>query len=300
MARRSRAPRTNPRDFIRPDKRSTPALLLVPVLLFLGLVLVVPLASVVVTSFLSYDGAFMVGGFAGFDNYAEFLAGAGQAESIWRTLRIALATVVACLLLGYPTAHLIRGFSPRWRSVMLVGLLAPLLTSIIARSFGLVVLLGPGPVGQAIADFFGQPQTLLYTEPAIVIGMVSLFLPYMVISILAGMSNIDPRLERASASLGATRLATILRIELPLAMPGVIGGIVVVTSLALSSFVTASLLGGSRNDVIATLIYRIGTTYFNKPLSAAGAVILIVMVSALIAVSLFVSQRGAARRLERI
>lgn len=300
MPRRSEVTRTNRRDFIRPDKRSTPTLLLLPVLLFLGLVLVVPLTSVLVTSFLSYDGAFMVGGFTGFDNYAEFLGGAGQAEAIWRTVRIAVATVVICLVLGYPAAHLIRGFSPRWRSVMLVGLLAPLLTSIIARSFGLVVLLGPGPVGQAIADFFGQSQTLLYTEPAIVIGMASLFLPYMVISILAGMSNIDPRLERASASLGATRLATILRVELPLAMPGVIGGIVVVTSLALSSFVTASLLGGSRNDVIATLIYRIGTTYFNKPLSAAGAVILIIMVSALIAVSLFVSQRGAARRLERI
>lgn len=288
-------PRTRPlRERLRP---LYPYGLMSPITVFYVIALLVPFAMVVVTSFRAYDGSFTVGGFAGLDNFHEFITGPGQRTIIVRTVRIAATTTLATLLLGFPAAHATLSLTRRARSLVMMGLLAPLLTSIIARTFGWWTMLGPGAFGNWLGGLFGRDTSLLFTETAVIIGMINVFLPFMIIPIVAALQNIDPSLRRAARSLGASSWGVIRRVDLPLSMHGIIGGVVIVMSLSLSSFVTPSLLGGSRNDVVATQIFRIGTTYFNRPLSAAGSVLLAGVAVLLVFVNLWLGDRSAARRI---
>jgi putative spermidine/putrescine transport system permease protein len=286
-----------PRRAGRSLHRASPYLLMSPVTVFYVVVLLIPFALVVATSFRTYEGAFTVGGFSGFSNYHEFLFGPGQRDVILRTGRIALLTTVLCVVIGYPTAYYTVRLSPRARSWVIMGLLAPLLTSVIARTFGWWTILGPGPVGNRLGSLMGHSDSLLFTETAIVIGMVNVLLPFMVIPLLAVMQNIDPNLRRAARSLGASPAQVLRHVDLPLTVQGLVGGIVIVLSLSMSAFIEPSLLGGSRNDVVATQIFRVGASYFNKPLSAAGSVLLSLAALTLVYLNLRFGGRGAARRL---
>jgi putative spermidine/putrescine transport system permease protein len=274
-----------------------PYLLVAPMALVYVIALLVPFLFVLVTSLREYTGAFGVGGFVGLENYRTFLTEPGQQAVIFRTARIAGFTTLLCVLIGWPTAYYTMKLRPQWRSVVMLGLLAPLLTSIIARTFGWWAILGPGAIGDWLGSLVGRDRSLLFTETAAVIGMVNLFLPYMVLSVLVALQGIDPNLRRAALSLGAPPLEVIRRVDIPLSIHGLMGGIIIVMSLSLSAFVVPGLLGGSRNHVVATQIHRVGAVYYNRPLSAAGAVMLGVVALVLVYVNLRVAGRSSARRL---
>jgi putative spermidine/putrescine transport system permease protein len=286
-----REPRAN-----RPSRQSSPITLASPLLLFYTLFLVIPVGYVVFTSFRTYNGPFINGGFAGFENYAHFLSSPGQASVIVRTFKVAISATILCILIGYPTAYFTVRFPPRLRSLVIVILIAPMLSSVVARVFGWKTILGPGALGDWIGGLFGR-ESLLLTESAIVIALANVLLPFMVLPLLTAMQSIDPSLRRAAGSLGASPLRTLLHVDLPLSLQGLVGGTVIVMSLSLGSFVEASLLGGSRNSVVATAIYQDGTVYYNAPLSAAGSVLLAVTTFCLVAINLRSTGGTASRRL---
>lgn len=292
---------TSPANVRRRDRRRfAPYLIMTPITLFYVLALLIPFVLLVVTSLRTYEGSFTVGGFAGLENFRDFLVGPGQWPIILRTVRIAALTTLISLAVGFPTAYVTVHLSPRVRSLVMMGLLAPLLTSIIARTFGWWTVLGPGPFGNWLGRLVGRDTSLLFTETAVIIGMVNVFLPFMILPLVAALQTIDPSLRRAARSLGASPLGVIRRVDIPMSVHGIIGGIVIVMSLSLSSFVTPALLGGSRNDVVATQIFRIGTAYFNKPLSAAGSVLLAVVAILLVLVNLRLGEKSGASRIGMI
>jgi putative spermidine/putrescine transport system permease protein len=196
-------------------------------------------------------------------NYREVFASAHIQTVVLRTLRVSAITVIACLVLGFPVARYITSPDARWRSFVVMAVLSPLMVSAIGRVFGWIALFGPGSwVAAQTMHFFGTRATgLLYTEAGVVIGLTNILLPFMVLSIAASRANLDESLLKAAASLGATPSAVFWQVELPLNLPGILGGVLIVFSLSITNFATAALLGGSGRDVVAYEIYSNILTY---------------------------------------
>jgi putative spermidine/putrescine transport system permease protein len=228
--------------------------------------------------------------------YGQALAAPGIAVIVTRTITVGIATVAVCLILGFPVARYITSASARWRGLVMICVLSPLMVSAIGRIFGWIALFGPGSfVAQLMVTLLGgKPTGLLYTETAMVIGLANLLLPFMVLSIAASRAHLDEDLLKASASLGATPFATFRQVELPLSLPGIVGGALIVFSLAASNFVTAALLGGSGRDVVAYHIYLDILVYFQDRRGAALAVMLLIAEIVFLALAV-AAGRSAAR-----
>jgi putative spermidine/putrescine transport system permease protein len=163
---------------------------------------------------------------------------------------------------------------------------APLLISVIARTFGWIVVLGPNGLANALFHALGlvtDPVPLLFTEAAIVVGLVHVLLPYMVLSIAASLEAIDGSLVRAARSLGASPRVAFLRVTLPLSLHGLIAGSLIVFALSSASFVTPAILGGSQLKVTSSLVYQQTLVLFNWPFGGAIAMIMLALTSILIA-----------------
>lgn len=262
-----------------------PAALLAPVTLLYVVVYLGGLAMIATTS-LGLSGG-DAGAHLSFAAYVQALAAPGLPVIIVRTILVGVATVLVCLILGFPVARYITLAQARWRGVVMVCVLSPLMVSAIGRVFGWIALFGPGSfVARFMVAFLGgKPTGLLYTETAMVIGLSNLLLPFMVLSIAASRAHLNEDLMKASASLGATPFATFRQIELPLSLPGIVGGTLVVFSLAASNFVTAALLGGSGRDVVAYHIYLDILVYFQEQRGAALAMMLLIVEIALLALA---------------
>ena len=205
-------------------------------------------------------------------------------------------TVIACLVLGFPVARYITSPDARWRSFVVMAVLSPLMVSAISRVFGWIALFGPGSwVAAQTMHYFGTRATgLLYTEVGVVIGLTNILLPFMVLSIAASRANLDEGVLKAAASLGATPRAVFWQVELPLNLPGILGGVLIVFSLAITNFATAALLGGSGRDVIAYEIYTNILTYHQLGTGAALAILLLVASVAIMIVAVSVGRRADA------
>jgi putative spermidine/putrescine transport system permease protein len=159
------------------------------------------------------------------------------------------------------------------------------MTSVVVRTFGWMVLLGRGgliPFTLWKMGFVGRNFTLMQTEAAIIIGMVQVLLPFMTLSILGVVMKIDPRLEEAARTMGCDFVATLRTVVLPLAMPGIVAGSLLVFTLSVSSFITPSLLGGVRLPVLAGSIYEAATKTLEWHFAAAQSVVLLVGVLAVL------------------
>lgn len=211
-------------------------------------------------------------------NYRAAIMAPALQGIVWRTVYVGLATVAACLILGFPVARYITSSTGRWRGLVLICVLSPLMVSAIGRIFGWVALFGPGSwVADLMVKLLGSRSTgLLYTETAMVIGLTNLLLPFMVLSVAASRTHLDADLLKAASSLGATPFAAFWEIEFPLSLPGVVSGTLIVFSLAASNFVTAALLGGSGRDVVAYHVYLDILVYFEEKRGAALAVLLLI------------------------
>lgn len=194
-----------------------------------------------------------------------------------RTLLIALAVTVLCVLIGAPEAYILSRMQPRWRSAFLLVILAPLLVSVVVRAFGWSMLLGPeGPILTAMdALGLGKPR-LLYTQGAIIVALVHVMVPFMVIPVWTSLQKLDPTVEQASLSLGASPFTTFRRVVLPQVLPGILSGSLIVFGLSASAFAIPGLLGGRRLKVVATVIYDEYLHELNWPLGAAIAAILLI------------------------
>jgi putative spermidine/putrescine transport system permease protein len=259
--------RTNPR---------APWLLVSPgAILFVGLV-IVPLALTLALSFHAYDASKGILDTTTLSNYATIFSDDYYLRIFWRTLRLAFFTTLICALVGVPEAYVLSRMRDPWRSVFLLVIIGPLLVSVVVRAFGWSMLLGAnGLVNQALHLVGVGPLKLLYTETAIVIALVHVMLPFMVIPVWTSLQKLDPMVEAAAWTLGASRFTALRRVVMPQLTTGLLSGSLVVFGLAASSFAVPGLLGGRRLKMVATVVYDEYLQALNWPLGAAIAIVVL-------------------------
>jgi putative spermidine/putrescine transport system permease protein len=196
---------------------------------------------------------------------------------VWDTLLLSAATTVLTLVAAYPVAYaLARAHSRHVRSWLLILTLAPFFTGAIVRTYAWILVLG-----NAVATW---PVPLLFTERGVLIGLVHFSMPTMILLLAAAISHVDPAYERAAASLGARPARVFWRVTLPLSMPGIVSGSLIVFAWTLSAFPTPELLGGGKVKMIANGVKDLALDSFNWPGAAAFAVLALVLTLALLSV----------------
>jgi len=255
-------------------------LLALPAFVWLGIFFLIPLILILRLSFYGFSPT---GGIqAGFqlNNYIKLFTDTYYLGIYVRTFRISIIVTVICLLIGYPEAYFLTQLQGRIKALVMMIVVSPLLISAVTRTFGWFIMLGNnGVVNNAIIGLglSDTPIKLLYSETGIVIGLTHVLVPMMVLSIYASLQRRDPALVRAAESLGASPLIAFLKVTLPLSLPGILAGSVLVFTMAMSAFVTPAVLGGSRVRVVAYLVYEEFLQMLNWPFGAALALILVVL-----------------------
>jgi putative spermidine/putrescine transport system permease protein len=235
-------------------------------------------------SFQGYEAGKGILDTEGLGNYGTFLGDPFFRDVLWRTLGLGVMTTVGCLVLGFPLAFALSQLRGIRRSLLYFVLLMPLLTSAVVRTFGWMILLSNnGFINRTLMDLglTDDPIKMMYSMTGIVIALVEVLLPFMVLALDAALLNIDPHLYEAAQNLGARKTRIFLQVTMPLALPGVISGSVLVFTLAVSAFVTPSLIGGPRIKLMATLIYQQSMGLLNWPFGAAIAFVMLFTILAL-------------------
>jgi len=211
-------------------------------------------------------------------HYRDFFTEPAYVRILARTFRVSLTVTLCCLILGYPTAYVLSRVSGRRRRFLLLLVIVPYLTSFLVRTYAWMVLLGPKGVINSLllkAGLIGAPLPLLYSAIGVHVGMVHVLLPLMILPLYSIMVGIDRALPRAAQTLGAGPVRTFLRVFLPLSLPGVRSGCVLVFLIALGFYITPAMLGGLRDSMIAMLIESQITQLVNWGFAAAAAVVLL-------------------------
>ncbi len=251
--------------------KKVPYLILAPGFILLILFLLIPLISVIWPTF--YDGVLSL------DSYQSFFQDSYNVGIFIRTIRVSLIVTVICIILGVPTAYYIAGTSQKWRGLLMALTLFPMLTNSVIRSFAWINLLGQNGVINKVLSSIGaisEPLTLLYTEFSIIIGSVYLFLPILIITLVGVMENIHPEIMEAAETLGASRIKAFIKVVLPLSIPGIIVGSILVFTGTLTAYTTPQLLGGNRNMMLSTFLYQNAMTLGNWKSASVIALIMIV------------------------
>ncbi|MGY4592764.1 putative spermidine/putrescine transport system permease protein [Bradyrhizobium sp. GM22.5] len=264
-------------SMILPDnwRRWLPAL--APAVALLAIFLVVPAAIVMRVSF--YPGSTSIGatGFS-LDQYVKFFSSSYYISILLETLAYAVAVCVGCLVLGFPVGYSLARDTPAKRRRRMLLVIVPLTLSLVIVVFGWLVLLGRQGlinnilIGLGIAS---NPQQLLFNRGAVILVLVQQFLPYMILSVMNVVMQIDPVLEQASTSLRAGRIKTFAKVIIPLSAPGLLSGLSLVFVMAVSAFVTPRLVGGPKAQMTGGIIYDQILVTGNWPLGAAQAFILL-------------------------
>ncbi|MGF6950141.1 putative spermidine/putrescine transport system permease protein [Neobacillus sp. B4I6] len=253
-------------------------LLLLPTLGIFIFFFLLPLFFLFITSFKTFDAASGIGNEWTLQNYIKFITDKFYLGVVWRTVKIALITTLAAIVISFPVAYQITKAKGRIKNYLTLLVLSPLLISMVIRCYGWVILLSNnGVVNHTLMKFglIDKPLTLLYTEFSVVIGMVHVLFPYMVLSIMGSLERIDPSVIRASQNLGASSIRTFFSVILPLTLPGIFAGSVMVFSLGVSSFVTPAILGGPQVKVMSFLTYEQVGIMLNWPYGSAIGFLLI-------------------------
>jgi putative spermidine/putrescine transport system permease protein len=221
-------------------------------------------------------------------HYQRLIDDSYYLEVIWTTIRIGLWTTLIALLIGYPLAHWMARIKSRTgHALLLMAVLAPMLTGIVVRTFAWMTLLSDkGVINQILLSFglINKPLQLMYNEAGIVVGLVHIYVPFMVLTLTGVIGRIDERLEQAAENLGASPLRAFVEVTLPLSLPGILAGSLLVFALAISAYVTPILLGGFQIMTLPILIYQQISANFNIGFAAAlGMVLLVISFSLVIA-----------------
>jgi putative spermidine/putrescine transport system permease protein len=218
------------------------------------------------------------GGGLTFAHYAKFFKDGYYAGIAQRTFRLSFLITTICLITGFPLALIIKRSPPWLRTGLILLVILPLMTSVVIRTFGWLVILGPGGMLSWVLQslrIIDNQISLMHSEIGIVIAMVHVLLPFMVLSMLGSLKRIGSDLEEAGRVMGANFMRTIWHINLPLAMPGLVSGSLLVFALSISSFITPSLVGGVRLPMMAGSIYQQVTGSFDWGFAAALSVLLL-------------------------
>ncbi len=265
--------------------------LAVPVLLALLVAVLVPSANLLVQSVAPADG----GAWPDLVNFAALFESKIGRQALERTVRISVLVTLICILGGYPVALFISRTGPRWRPVLLALVIFPFLISAVVRAFGWTVVLGrTGLVNRALvwSGLTDEPLALVQNEIGIVIGETHLLLPYMILSLLAVIQRIDPDLRDAAQSLGAAPTAVFWRVVVPMTLPGLLTGTLLVFSLAMTAFATPFLLGGGRTPILTTLLYQYAFALYDWTKAATIGVVLLCLGALFVTLHRGLSGRG--------
>ncbi|TPW29242.1 ABC transporter permease [Martelella alba] len=252
--------------------RNENMLLVAPGLLLLAFAFLLPILRMLSLSVFGPEGFTL-------QWFVQFFSEPFYLYVLWRTIRLSLIITVISAAVGFPLAYIMARSGPRVRLWLIIVILLPLMTSVVIRTFGWMVIFERGGIIATALHSLGLVKrnfTLMRTETAIVIGMVQVLLPFMTLSILGVISRIDIRLEEAARTMGCSFLQSFRHVVLPLAMPGIAAGSLLAFTLSASSFVTPNLLGGPRLQVLATSIYTSVTQTLDWHFAAAQAVILFI------------------------
>ncbi|PTX00160.1 ABC transporter permease [Pararhodobacter aggregans] len=271
-------------------KRLAGWMLASPATLAITFLLVIPVAITVGLSF----GSPGQGDWGIVQPYADFFASGFRRNVLWRTFTVAGWVTVISLAAGLATAYVVARCPPWMKSTLIVLAVFPLLTGVVVRSFAWLVLLGrEGMVNQVLqaTGLTDGPVAMLYTQGAVIVAMVYIFVPLMVLVLVGVLENIPEDLLQASSSLGAGPVAGFFQITLPLAVPGLIVGAVLVFTASFTSYATPHLLGGTRQMMMGTFLQQRALVAFDWPGAAVVAAIMLAVIVATVLVMTRVARR---------
>ena len=253
-------------------------LLALPAAGVLGLFCVAPLLYLVRYSFFLYTpGDPLARGFT-VGHYTKFLSDRYYLGVLGQTLGIGLTVTLASLALAFPVAYGLARLRSRWRAVCLVLIISPLYVSAVVRAYGWLVILGDAGVVNNLLRWLHvveRPIRMMFTPLAVIVALTEVTLPFMILTLASALQNIDPALEDAAANLGARPWRVFCEVVLPLSLPGVFAGSMLVFILATGSYVTPALTGGRSVKMLVTEVYQQMTVIYNWPFGAAISFILL-------------------------
>ncbi len=235
----------------------------------------------------------------GFAGFGKFFRDPFYLDILWTTLRVSFLSTLISLLLGYPCAYYIARTDSRVKSAMMIIILFPFLVSAVVRSYGWMVILGQkGLITQFLkaAGLIRKPLKLLNTEFAVIVGMIHLLIPYMILSLVGVLQSIDPNVEYAAYSLGATPREVFRKVIFPLSTPGILTGCVLVFTMSMTSYATPKLLGGTKFRMMATMVVQEINVKFDWGMASAISYILLAVIL-LVQFLVVVSTSGYMKRM---
>ena len=269
---------------VRPAPRaSAQPLLIAPALGLLGAFFILPYLNLLMISFFTKSPQAPYLRVVTLANYGRLVRDPFTWGVVWHTLWLGAVTTAICLILSYPLAYHLARAPRRLKGALMVLVISPLLVGVLIRTYGWMILLqDTGLINQMLKSFGASRLPLMYNRTGALIGLVHVFIPFMVLSIAASIQGIDPELEMEARSLGAGTWRTFWRVTFPLSLHGVIAGTVLVFVLAVSSYVIPSLLGGFTVLTVPILVVRTITELFNWPGGSAFAILFFVITLALL------------------
>jgi putative spermidine/putrescine transport system permease protein len=266
-----------------------------PATVYVGIGLLLPLAILLRYSLNQFvPGKFMVDALT-LESYVKFFTDVYYTGVLARTVRVALITTIICLLMGFPLAYVLARTRSRFKTALIMLVVLPLFVGNAVRAAGWMVAFGNKGLINASLMGLGaltDPLEIMFTEPAVIIGITAVNLPFMVLTLQSVIEGIDRSVEEAAFNLGATPLRMAQRVLFPLAMPGVLAGTILTFILAMNAYATPVLLGGPRFQMMGPLVYNQFVQQNNWPFG--GAIAFILMTATLIltlAANLIVQQR---------
>jgi spermidine/putrescine transport system permease protein len=254
--------------------------LVAPALVLLVLLLLLPIAMMTVYTFFTFVTAGVEKATLTFANWHEFLTDTYYHGFLWKTMRVGALTAVLCAILGYFPAYFIWATSFRHKWLLLLLLIVPFWISFTIRTFSWIHILGEQGLINVVLLKFGmisQPLPMLYTEGAVIMGLLHFLLPYMILNVYVSLESIDRTLISAARSMGCTNAQAFREVTLPLSLPGLGAGLLLCFVLAAGSYVTPQLLGGSRDALFGNLIYDTIMSQLNWPMGATLSIVLFVI-----------------------
>ncbi|MBF0277084.1 MAG: ABC transporter permease [SAR324 cluster bacterium] len=265
-------------------------LLVVPLVIFWVIFFVIPVGLMFATSFNSQIiGQVAVTSDLTLDNYIRFFSRSNYLLAAWRSVLLAIVVSVITLIVAYPMAYLIAKTENQARNTfLLILVLSAMQLDMVIRLYGMMVILGDnGLINQMLAGLglikVDEPIQFMYNFLGVVLGLVQFALPFMILTLMGVIAGIDPSLEEAARSLGASRRRAFLRVTLPASMPGILSGSLLVFALSISSYIVPALMGGFRVGVLPIHIFQQVAEGARFQFGATISVILFILSAAAVA-----------------
>lgn len=265
--------------------------LVLPLTLFCALFFVSPLVLLAIVSFFTTPRLEVIGA----AQYMKFFGDPFNWGVLFDTLALGVKTVAATAIVALPLALLFVELRPRLQALLLFVIVLPLLTSVVVRTFAWVVILGREGLINTVVLQLGlspTPLRLLHTEFGLILALSQIEMPLMLLPLVSVMSRMDPNLKDASAALGAGRWRTLFQVVLPLSVPGLLAGCMLVFASSVTAFVSQTIVGGGRLIFLPFYIWQQATTLYNWPFAAAISVVLLLSVMVVLALLITLARRS--------